>query len=50
MEIFKISTSFQERNFEQGVLQYEKPEINVIEFVIEKGFASSTEQWDEENW
>lgn len=30
--------------------EYESPAIEIIEFKLEKGFASSSENWEEEEW
>ncbi len=30
--------------------EYQSPEIEIVEFKLEKGFASSSENWEEEEW
>ena len=30
--------------------EYESPGIEIVEFRLEKGFASSSENWEEEEW
>ena len=30
--------------------EYESPGIEIAEFRLEKGFASSSENWEEEEW